>query len=446
MKIDKEKDLNKINNKKGKKRIIAYFFAGLGAIILLVILVNIIKYESIKVDYKKTLEREIEISLTEDIDKVDLVGLLDSYGVPYSSSVDESFMDLLENELVQNNQFNSRIDLYNLYINKTWHLDGIFNNKVTINEMIDMKNFALDFVRYKYDTKIKTTLSYDYSEENGEKSVYDYVASLNNPVVLYSCSANDLFYYFGTSLESLNFERGIELLRNLDNGLDFLENNVQRNINTIIECNSKSQIFVMGIYVPSDSFFINRAGSVVIDKINDRLKRVCDRYDNVYYVDVSAVCFSVLEDDFHPDQNGQKIIAVKLADTISENLKPVTEYTYNTTEKEKVTQDEITCDEFIAQFRECELPMRDYIEYSVAIEWTFDELKCKNISFDCLNDIENDIVDRLCNSVDTKMFEQGYKIVMIEHKILDGMIESNFSLHPETKQNDKLSLIQYYDD
>ncbi len=41
--------------------------------------------------------------------------------------------------------------------------------------------------------------------------------------------------------------------------------------------------------------------------------------------------------------------------------------------------------------------------------------------------------------VNKEVFKNGYSIVVIEHKILDGMIEAGFSLHPETKHNDKLS-------
>ena len=276
-----QKNIQNETSKKTKKGIIKIIFYVVGLIILVGVMVSFVRYISLKKDKKVTLEQGVEISLKDEYSKIDLVGLLDSYGVPYSGNVDQSFMDLIEAELSKDNKLNSRLDLYNLYINKTCHLDGIFNNRVTINEMVDMKNFSLDFVRYKYKDKIKTSLTYEYDVEHGEQSVYDYVSSLENPVVLYSCSANDLFYYYGTSLESLTVKSGIELLQNLDNGLDFLEDNVNRNIETLIECNPKCQVFVMGIYVPSDNFIINRTGAIVINKINNRLKSVCEQYENV---------------------------------------------------------------------------------------------------------------------------------------------------------------------
>lgn len=427
-----------------KSRIMKIISFAICFIIIVGVIVNFMKYFSEKKDKKKSLEQGVEIKLDDECPKIDLVGLLDSYGVPYSAYVEQSFMDLIEAELCNDNKLNSRLDLYNLYINKTWHLDGIFDNRVTINEMIDMKNFSLDFVRYKYKERVKPSLSYEYDMEHGEQSVYDYVSSLDNPVVLYSCSANDLFYYYGTSLESATLEEWVELLKNLENGLDFLEGNVNDNIETLIDCNYQCQVFVMGLYVPSDNFILNRLGTVVIDKINNRLKTVCNKYSNVYYVDVSSVSFAVLDNDFHPDQDGQKIIASKLAASISENLKRPKEYYVSRGDKGVVKQDVVSSDDFLILFKECELPKRDYVEYAVAIEWVLDALDCKNVTFECLVDIEDDIIANLDEGEDLDLFRKGYNVVKIEHKILDGMIESRFSLHPETKKNDKLSLIKYY--
>lgn len=440
--MDEKVDESK--NNKRKKRIGRKILIVLLCLVLLSLIMNLISYISLKKDKKKSLDVGVVISL-EDVDSVDLVGLLDSYGVPYSAQVNESFMDLIESELNSSNIKITRLDLFNLYINKTWHVDGVLNNKVTINEMIEFKNFALDFVRHKYgDERIKTSLSYESDEENGDRSVCEYIKSLDNPVILYSCSANDLFYYYGTSLESLNAKRVIEIIKYADDGFDFLENNVKRNMDSIIACNPKAQIFVMGLYMPSDNFWMNRLGSTFINKINKRLKRVCEQYENVYYVDVSSVSLCVLEGDFHPDQDGQKIIANKLSAAISENLKPVKEYKCNPVVKNEKEMELFTADEFVEEYYQSDLRTNDYVEYATKIEWVLDQLDCKNISFSCLEVNKEEIISKLGSSIDIDEFEKGYEICVIEHKILDGMIEGDFSLHPETKHNDKLSLIDYY--
>ena len=261
---------------------------------------------------------------------------------------------------------------------------------------------------------------------------------------MYSCSANDLFYYYGTSLESLNAKHVIEIIKYADDGFDFLENNVKRNMDSITACNPKSQIFVMGLYMPSDNFWLNRLGSTFINKINKRLKRVCEQYENVYYVDVSSVSLCVLEGDFHPNQDGQKIIANKLAEAIYENLKPVKEYSCNPVVKNEKEMEVFTVDEFVEEYQKSDLRTNDYVEYATKIEWVLDQLDCKNTSYKCLEENKEHIIPKLGSLIDIDEFEKGYEICVIEHKILDGMIEGEFSLHPETKHNDKLSLIEYY--
>lgn len=435
----------KNSSKKGKSRMVVKIIAAaVLALALISLVVGIIRFEMLKKERDEAMKQGIEITLSDQsIGKIDLVGLLDSYGVPYSESVGQSFFDLIRNELERQNLLGSELDLFNLYINKTWHMDGIFENKVTINEMIQMKNFSLDFVRAKYSEKIKQSLCYTLDSQNGERTIYEYVEQLNNPVVVYSCSANDLFFYFGTSLESLTIKKAAEVICNVGPGLDFLEGNIQKNINTILSCNPKSQVFVMGLYLPADNFFVNRAGSLFIRKINNRIQEVCNRFENVYYVDVSSVCFEILEGDFHPNQNGQTIMAHELAKAMSANIKPVREYPYDSIMKEKMVNPRIDVNVVVEKFREYSYSMRDYVEYSTAFEWSLHETGFKDASWESLLLCEDIIIEMLGDSIDSEQFRKGYEICIIEHKILEGIIEAEQSLHPEGKKNDKIGLMPY---
>lgn len=442
----KQREKNNSKKTSKKRTVFRILLLIIACLFIVTLIIGIVRFISLKKERDKALDQGVVIEIkNETIGKIDLVGLLDSYGVPYNPSVNSSFFDLLKDELDCQGLLGSNLDLFNLYINKTWHVNGIFNNRVTINEMIEMKNFALDFVRYKYGDRVKETLHYEADEETGERAVFDYVANLANPVIVYSSSANDLFYYFGSSLESLTLGKTIEILRNMSAGLDFLESNVKGNIDTLLNCNSKCQIFVMGLYLPSGNFILNRLGSSLIQKINDRLAAVCNRYDNVYFVDVSAVCFEVLEGDFHPNQNGHLIMANKLARSISDNLKPVKEYAFdNLNEISTTTNQIVDVDVFVRKFKECTLPMRNYLEYSTAIEWVLHESGYKDASWKSLAEIEADVVKGLGGFIDIELFQKGYNICVIEHKILEGTIEAEHSLHPSTKKNDKIGLITYY--
>ena len=177
--------------KKKRKHII---LISIIVVILVFFAVEFIKYLTLRTDAKKYQTMDVSIKTT---DSLDVVGMLDSYGVPYSPEVDNSFFDIYAEELKKEGKLGSELDLFGLYLNKTWHLDGIFRNGVSIDEMTKMQNFAIDFNRHKYENRFRTDLNYSVSEERGDMTVYDYVAGLDKPVICYSCSANDLFYYYG---------------------------------------------------------------------------------------------------------------------------------------------------------------------------------------------------------------------------------------------------------
>ena len=212
------------------------------AIILLTVLWNVIQYYRLRKTAQYYLERTEPISVEEPLD---LVGLLDSYGVPYSPSVEKSFMGYLEEDLESQGMLSSSIDLYGLYINKTWEVDGIFQNDVTIGEMKTMQNFGMDFVRHKYGKeRIREDLVYTCDKEQEDVTVASYYSDLNRPVVLYSCAANDLFYYFGTSLESISLPKAVRIIRNLGNGLALLRREIKKNPETLTVYNPKAVIMV----------------------------------------------------------------------------------------------------------------------------------------------------------------------------------------------------------
>ena len=86
-----------------------------GVIITAIVFVNIYSYFELKHQAQEAL-KSYEFSVDQEID---LLGLMDSYGVPYSTSVDKSFLDSISEELLSQKKLGIVLDLYNLYINNS---------------------------------------------------------------------------------------------------------------------------------------------------------------------------------------------------------------------------------------------------------------------------------------------------------------------------------------
>lgn len=430
-----------MKNKKRKSIVLI----SLLAVVLIFLAVEFSIYLVLRYDAEKY--KSLDVSIKTD-DELDIVGMLDSYGVPYSPEVDSSFFDIYAQNLESEGKLGSKLDIFGLYLNKTWHLNGIFRNGITIGEMERMQNFSIDFNRHKYEDRFRTDLTYSVSEELADITVYDYVAGLDKPVICYSCSANDLFYYYGFSLEGLNFERCIELVTGFNDARNLLSSEVKSNLDTLLTCNSDSQIYVFGLYVPSDNFFVQRIGSIVVDSVNNDLKTICDQYSNVHFVDISCVSFAVLDGDFHPNQDGQRIISAILAETIngtyvSLNSERIPVFYSNTIQIKTETDYSRYINEIITGINSTALPINDYVEASVAIEQILNDLNIENMDYQDLSIIKNAIVSGV--EPDIQMYiSKGIDICIIERKILFGITESDYSSHPDTVLNDKLSLIAYY--
>lgn len=413
-------------------------------LLILFVVWNTYEYFSLMSIANGRIQQEIKIDTDQSID---LLGLMDSYGVNYHPSVLVNFQNLLEDSLATDGTLSSSLNLFNLYCNKTWELDGVFANDVTIGEFVKVQNYSLDFARHKYGDSIKTDLVYAAPEGLEAVSIREYTQQLEHPVILYSCTANDLFYYFSVSLESLTIGKIMTLIQKWKPGLDLLKDEVIHNIETLATCNPDAQIFIMGIYVPTDNFFLQRIGSPFVNAVNGRIEAACSLYDNVYYVDCSSVCFSVLDGDFHPDSDGQHQIAAALMESINENLKefPDNETAHSDSPKQNdnPVQARVTADTVWKQMIETGLPLEDYVEYSVAFEQVLQLSGMDDITVEELVWIESDF-DTVLDGENLKLMREALDIIATERKTHQGFDLKQYTLN-EDVQNDKLSLIRYYD-
>lgn len=417
----------------------------LSAIAILILVFNIIevgKYMNRKKEAEKYANMDISVSANTP---VDLIGLMDSYGVPYSADVPESFYNLLESSLDKDGNLSSSLDLFNLYANKTWQLNGVFRNGITIGEFKRLQNFSIDFTRHKFPSQIKKDMFYPTDEALSGVQIYDYVQSLDNPVIVYSCTANDIFYYFGASPASLTPKKCFNIVSNLNNEAETIGDHVQENLNTLIECNPDSSIYVLGLYLPSDNYALNAVATGVVDKFNKEIKKACELYPRAHYVDVSCLAFCVLSGDFHPNYRGHKVLAAKIGELISNNQSSVENkdkkghFSIYRTSERTISESELKemAEKMYLSLSSYHYNPDDYVECAVAFEQALYDNELETMSYTGIETVYTYLKPLLNN--DTKAFDKAILVEIAEKKMLNGIIEKENALAPETVKNDKLS-------
>ncbi len=432
-----------------KKKYAKYIFIIIGSVLFLTFSVGLVRFLMLRRKYKRYLERGCRISNSE---KLDIVGMLDSYGVPYSPSVDKSFFQIITEELQNSGQLGSALDLYNLYANKTWAIQGIFDNGVTIGELKTIQNFSISFTKHKYPDMVKENIYYTYPQELKEKTLFDYIRGLDNPVILYSCSANDLFYYYNTSLEGINIKKIYRIIKHLDDATERLSKSIRSNIEAIKKCNPNAIVLVMGLYIPSDNFLINSIGNIVISRINKSIKMSCQGIEGAHFVDVSCLSFGILKGDFHPNQDGQRVLAAIIAEKIDKyvskdlsNKKKVSNETWKESHQINDSKFHFNDTEIIKKSRALysfivnkQVILDDYVKCAVIFEEALYELNLEQIDYRELIDIKEEML-KLVDSSSKEYWEMALDVEISEKKMLNGITESDHALSPVGIKNDKLS-------
>ena len=417
-------------------------------IIIISLLWQVSEYNKLKKDAERTRKNIISLDMKG---KLDLIGLLDSYGVPFSIHVQKSFLNILCQKCTEKERLSSSLDMFNLYINKTWNVEGELKNDVTIAEHVLMQNYSIDFARHKFGERNRDDLQYTYDDKTGDMTLYKYFADCKNPFILYSCAANDLFFYFDANPATITLPKLIDILLHANQGISLMKEGIAQNIDSLLDCNPSAQIYVMGLYVPTDNFFIQRAATPFVDHINHEIEDVCNQHEQVYYVDVSCLSFCVIDGDFHPNQDGQIIIAEKLTEALNkhgnENRKsnPRMEETIKTEKDRGANEKERSEEELFESVSESGLSMADYVECSVAVEKAFLDLGWDDITEKDIKRIQPGFISLWKEDPHIQSdMERAFEILYIERKILKGIDLKKHALFPEKVINDKLSLLDHY--
>lgn len=418
-------------------------------IILVVLIIVISDYLLFKSNDISILKPKYEVIDLKN--KIQLIGLSDSIGVPYNDSKGIGFFDLLEFHL-KNNMVDESLNLYNLYTNKTWHIQGLLENSVTLDEYRLIQKFSYDFNKEKFPEYIKADINYPV-DLNGNRTISNIISEYSKPIFIYSCGANDLFYYFNFNPAHVTPKKICELLSGYSDSLESLGKNIDRNLEKIIEVNPNVQIIVLGMYNPFNKYSLNRITSPIIGRINQSIKSVVSKYDNVHYLDVEFLTHFIDQNDFHPSDEGQLQLYYSVRDSIIEICMQNDNNTYGSSgnqNNESVAFDNVSSwnyediatklSSYIEQM--AAYSKLSYIDYAVIIESYFNSA---NINLNYMDMIELKSLFKALNLEknkysDMKNILNAFDVLIIERKMEYGFDDMKRTYKNLKRENDKLSL------
>ncbi len=265
------------------------------------------------------------------MDKILLIGAINSCGVPYSRDNKDhlSFLDIVSNELKKASFQVEKLDLYSLDKNNSWNFSKIFTDSIdyaTIKniqiqsiENLQQKNFIFSCTIPK-----KVCQRYSINDEDKSLIIKKKYCEANIPVFIYSGGINDWFVSIQAGPVEM-ISKGVreKLPENIMSLIKEAIENVRKNLELLIRLNPKVTIYVLGIYdtplfsmIEKIAYFqdgrLNYNYRDWINYYNFLLQEVCNSLVNVEYISLEQIQSYVPIFDFHPNRKGHEQIAYQL--------------------------------------------------------------------------------------------------------------------------------------
>lgn len=250
------------------------------------------------------------------MEKLFLIGGTDSIGVPYTKDNKKNigFYELISQYL--STKFS--IIEFNFFHMST------YNTNAFIKECIE-NNYSLKSIKEKQNEmlkKCKYSGIYPFLElpkrflnfykikktDNSIKIKEELIK--NKSIFLYSAGTNDFLKHNKSSLFKMFFPNNIKNnLKDMDSFLDRCIEDIQRNITYISSLNNNCEIYLIGLFYPTNLSYIRKKLTPPINAFNQKLKEICNCLPNLYFVDNSNLSKGDFNNiDFHPNRLGHQKI------------------------------------------------------------------------------------------------------------------------------------------
>lgn len=268
-----------------------------------------------------------------------IIGLNDSQGVNTTTLFRKGLLEYIVSLLNCENLNPKVINAFSLMFNKTEHINYFLESNLSVEDIKNLQVAGMvsslekamtDFKLPKFLGKVGYVSSALYRKKEGDDEVLltDTIKEANEPIIIYSCGANDLMREgwnnpFSIGKDYKNCNKNDKYKYALEKFSDpkvtkRVINRVEGNINNILSLNDKADIYTLGIYIPKS---MNHDGMDIfndaIERYNEELQKLCEQYDQCY-IDTEKVSqrYNTSKLNFHVSTRGHN----ELAEVILENM------------------------------------------------------------------------------------------------------------------------------
>lgn len=267
-----------------------------------------------------------------------IIGLNDSQGVDTGLLFRKGVLELVRDMLVSSKNDLDTFNAFSLMFNKTEHIDYFLDCNLTLE---DIKNLqvegAVSALTKFFHTDLKipkvvgdlgkigyiSNLFYKKNKEDGKFALTDTIINSTEPIVIYSCGANDLMREGWCSPFSINgayknrYNNRIYFYAKEKfedpNTVKKVVSRVEHNFDHILSLNDKANILALGLYIPAS---MQKEGMEIfndaIKEYNLQLQELCDKYKNyIDYIDTYTYGSSLSKNagNFHASYSIQQLLA-----------------------------------------------------------------------------------------------------------------------------------------
>lgn len=248
--------------------------------------------------------------------KLFLLGGTDSIGVPYSRDNKNhiGFFELFMEELSKKYEVVPFSFFHMSTYNTNSYIHTCLHENYSLKEIKESKNRMLKRCKYSgiypYIELPSNFLNfYKVNDEDENIRIKDFLVQ-NKAIFIYSAGANDFLKHNKSSLFQMLFPNNIK--NNLKEAETVIEKcylDMCKNIAYILNLNSSCEIYLIGLFYPTNFSYIRDRLKDSIDLFNRMMESVCLEFENVYYVDNrNLVKGDFCNIDFHPNQRGHQKI------------------------------------------------------------------------------------------------------------------------------------------